>query len=65
MKTISETKYRYIGTTEVFDVKYHMFQSIFEDFDQEILLVTRARLVKKDGDSLYYDKIQPENQNNI
>ena len=61
MKTISETKYRYIGTTEVFGIKYHMFQSIFEDFDPEILLVTRARLIKKDGDSSYYDEIQPEN----
>ena len=60
MKTIHETKSRYIGTTEVFGVKYHMFQSIQKDFDPEIILVTRARLIKKDGSSVYYDEIQPK-----
>ena len=58
MKTLHENKVRYIGTTEVFNVKYHMFQSIFEDFDPEIILVTRARFIQKDGSSIYYDKIQ-------
>ena len=58
MKTIHENKAKYIGTTEVFGIKYHMFQSIFENFDPEILLVTRARFVKKDGSSIYYDEIK-------
>ncbi len=58
MKTLHENKVRYIGTTEVFGIKYHMFQNIFENFDPEILLVTRARFVKKDGSSVYYDEIK-------
>ena len=58
MKTIHESKSRYIGTTEVFGVKYHMFQSIQKDFDPEIILVTCARLIKNDGTSVFYREIQ-------
>ena len=58
MKTLHETKYQYIGTTEVLNIKYHMFQSTQKDFDPEILLVTKARLITKNNESIYFDEIK-------
>ncbi len=57
MKTMPESKWRYIGTTEVFEQKYHMFENLFFE-NSEILLVTEARIHMNDGTSIYYDKIE-------
>lgn len=53
MKVFHEKDYKYIGQRE----GWHCFQSIKEDFDPEIVAVYRARMIKKDGSSVYFDPI--------
>lgn len=56
MKVFHEKDYEYIGQKE----GWHCFRSIKKDFDPEIVLVYRARFIKKNGTSVYYDPINVE-----
>lgn len=55
MKTLNAMKYRYVGTSQD---KWHVFESVWVDFDPEILYVTRARYLLPDGTSIYFDPIK-------
>lgn len=57
MKTLNAKKYRYIGTSQN---KWHVFESIWDDYDPEILCVTRARYLLPDGTSIYFDPIKAD-----
>lgn len=56
MKVFHEKDYEYIGQRE----GWHCFRSIKKDFDPEIVLVYRAKMIKNDGSSIYYDPINVE-----
>lgn len=53
MKVINAKDYKYIGTSGI----YHMFQSTKTDWDDEIVCVTRARFITKEGKSIFFDPI--------
>jgi hypothetical protein len=55
MKTLNAKKYKYVGTSQN---TWHVFMSIWDDFDPEMLYVTRARYLLPDGSSVYFDPIK-------
>lgn len=54
MKTINSSKYRYVGVKD----NWHVFESILDNFDPEMLLVYRARYIMPDGSSRFFDPIK-------
>lgn len=58
MKVIREQDYYYLGT----EGKWHVFESQPKpNFDIERLYEYRARFLKLDGSSKYYDPVQEDN----
>jgi hypothetical protein len=53
MKTLNAKKYRYVGIKD----NWHVFESVWNDFDPEVLLVVRARYLLPDGTSIYFDPV--------
>lgn len=53
MKVLHEKSYRYIGVVQDF----HAFECIKVNFDTEILLLERAKMIKEDGTCIYFDPI--------
>jgi len=50
--------YHYMGVKD----GWHVFECIKRDFDKEILLLERARMVMEDGSSVFYDPVLPSSQ---
>lgn len=55
MKTLYYDAYTYLGRKD----GWHVFECSKKDFDKEILLLERARVIQADGSSIYYDPIRP------
>lgn len=53
MKVFAEEHYNYIGKWG----KFHAFKCTKTNFDQEIVLVTRAKMVRKNGHSTVFNPI--------
>lgn len=56
MKVLHENSYKYLGTSG----KWHVFESTRESFDPELLYLYRARFIKNDGSSQFFDPIKNE-----
>lgn len=55
MKVLYQDSYSYLGVTPD---GWHLFKCSKENFDEEYLLLERARVIQKDGSSKYYDPVQ-------
>lgn len=56
MKALHESKYKYLGTLQ----GKHVFQNIIQPEDAEVILINRARFVKNDGSSIYFDPVSDD-----
>lgn len=54
MKVLHANSYKYVGTSG----RWHVFESVKLDFDPELLYLYRARFIKKDGTSVFFDPIR-------
>jgi len=54
MKVLYQDSYDYLGATPE---GWHVFKCVKENFDEEYVLLERARVIQKDGSSKYYDPI--------
>lgn len=55
MKTLTAKSYRYVGIKD----GWHVFECTKSDFDREMLLLERARMIMEDGTSVFYDPVCP------
>lgn len=53
MKVLHEKSYKYLGVVQDF----HAFECVKVNFDSEILLLERAKMIKEDGTCVYFDPI--------
>lgn len=53
MKVLHEKYYKYLGVIQDF----HAFECTKVNFDTEILLLERAKMIKEDGTSIYFDPV--------
>lgn len=55
MKTLNAKEYQYLGVKDT----WHVFKCVKSNFDPEVLFLYRARVIKEDGSSRFYDPINP------
>lgn len=53
MKVLHEKSYKYLGVVQDF----HAFECVKVNFDSEILLLERAKMIKEDGTCVYFDPV--------
>lgn len=58
MKVLHEDSYEYVGV----EGEWHKFKCIKDNFDPEMLLLYRARMILKDGTSRFFDPIVSNNK---